>query len=449
MSEGTNSRIGRKGPLRVFAFGGTQVGNAPAIVDDIRGEDWQRFGRHNLFPEFCRGLADNCAPLNACVETMAQYIAGSGLEFLDANEKPMDRARAKWEELCGEEGETALLEATASDLALMNTMSWEIINSIKGGPLSIGHIDVCRVRLGKKGADGKVGKYYFSSNWEKCKNAAYKPVSIDAWGVNGAGKTLLYRKAYKQLRDYYGEPHWLAAMADAEVLVRIPVFNRTQLDGSFKPAIHAHLATPKDTEDLDELDENFAMTFTGENGKPYILTVGAINETLTITKLERGDHAGELDRTRTVSKEEIYHSYGIPPVLMGVNVNTGLSGKGLAISEELSLFNTTKVKSKQRHISESAKKVLLACGIDVPIVRVKTLVPFEPAEDPALTRQTYLRRVSVGEDRLKAGLDIHTTDGQEPKPDRSNWTPWMLQPLISVSAANTNPEQDATHNASQ
>lgn len=440
MSEGTNNRVEARKLMRVVAS--AQIGNAPYVGDGrFSGEDFVTFGQQNLFPQFLRGLADNCSPLNACIETKAQYIAGNGLEFLDLDGKPILEAHRRWEELCGEDGEMALLEATSLDLALMNTMSWEVIYSQRG-PERIHHMDVTRVRSGKK-VDGVVNNYFFSSNWAKYKDAMYKPVPITAWGTKQADKVLLYRKSYKQGRDYYGEPRWIAAMADAEVLVRIPVFNRTQLDTAFRPVVHAHLTTAKDDANLEQLDEHFEETFAGPDGKAFILTLGNSGETLTLTKLERGDHAGELDATRKVSKEEIYHSYGIPPILMGVNVNTGLSGRGLAITEELDLFDTTKVKPDQRPIAESAKKILQACGIEVPIARVKTLVPFKPAQDPALVRQTYLRRVMVGEDRIQAGMEIITTDGKPAKEDRSNWDPWMLTPLISVGANNTNEEGDA------
>ena len=106
-----------------------------------------------------------------------------------------------------------------------------------------------------------------------------------------------------------------------------------------------------------------------------------------------------------MSKEEIYHSYGIPPVLMGVNVSTGLSGKGLAIKEELSLFQTTKVRPRQRRIEEAAKMVLREMGIDVPLVRIMPLVPFEPATDADLVRMTYMHSTTVNEDRISRKMD--------------------------------------------
>jgi len=90
---------------------------------------------------------------------------------------------------------------------------------------------------------------------------------------------------------------------------------------------------------------------------------------------------------------------------MGVNVNTGLSGKGLAIQEELSLFQTTKVRPKQRHIEACIKMILRERGIDVPNVRIRPLVPFEPAADAALVRMTYLRSMTVNEDRIARKVD--------------------------------------------
>lgn len=431
-----------KGPLKVYAFG-NELGNAPFIGPHAvgkSGEDWMKFGNSNLFPEFCCALVDNCAPLSASVEVMSMFIAGSGIEFLDSNGEPMEEARRKWEDLCDGDPD-ALIEATSRDIAMLNTMAWVGRRSAIG-LARIDHIDVARIRSGKI-KDEEVKEYFFSSNWSKYKVKEYEPIMIPAWGER-KDRVLLYRKSYKNLRDYYGEPHWLAAMVDAEVLARIPVFNRTQLDTGFKPAIHAHLTTSRDQEDLEEIDEDFEMVFTGADGKSYVLTVGAIGEDLKITKLERGDHAGELDKTRAVSKEEIWQAYGIPPILMGANVPTGMSGRGLAITEELSLFQTTKVVPKQKHICVAAKMVLKECGIDVPLVRIKPLVPFEPAQDPALLRQTYLRSRNVGEDRIKTGMPVLTTDGKDAKEDMSNWTDWMLRPLIEVGMkANTNEEEDA------
>ena len=90
---------------------------------------------------------------------------------------------------------------------------------------------------------------------------------------------------------------------------------------------------------------------------------------------------------------------------MGVDINTGMSGKGLAIEETLSMFMTMKVAPKQKPIARTVKTILAACGIDVPYVGIKHRVPFEPSKDPVLQRQTYIARTTVDEDRIANNLE--------------------------------------------
>lgn len=49
--------------------------------------------------------------------------------------------------------------------------------------------------------------------------------------------------------------------------------------------------------------------------------------------------------------------------------------------------------------------VLREMGIEVPVVRILPLVPFESATDQDLQRMTYLRRTTVNEDRIANKVD--------------------------------------------
>ena len=69
------------------------------------------------------------------------------------------------------------------------------------------------------------------------------------------------------------------------------------------------------------------------------------------------------------------------------------------------MFMTMKVAPKQKPIARTAKIILAACGIDVPYVGIKHRVPFEPAKDPVLQRQTYIARTTVDEDRIANDLE--------------------------------------------
>lgn len=429
------------------------MGLPETVAPEVQERKWSKekfmpFGRHNLFPEFCRALADNCAPLNTCVNTMALYIAGNGLEFLDINGDPVKRAHDlwhnRWLKLTSEE---EFGHAVGLDIALLEAFSVTPIRS-KRGIEDLHHLDVSRLRMGKKVED-VVKEFYWSSNWERFGKGEkdYAPKDIPTWtGTEDRG--VIYRGGYKQTRDYYGEPWWLPAIADAEVLTRIPLFNRTQLDTGFRPAFHIHVFDNSDKVDLDQLDEDVEAVFTGANGKTYVVTYGTVQEGAPkITKLERGDHAGELDAMDKYTTTKVYKAYGIPPILLGDDVNTGMSGKGLAIEQTLTMFLRTKVAPLQKMYTGMVRKLMLAEGItELAEVRVKQLVPFDAATDPALKRQTYLRKVTVAEDRVKEGLPILTTDGKEPAPDKSNWDKRMDLMLIEVgtqAGMNTNEEQDA------
>lgn len=431
MTNGTNARIGRR-VARVV----NMVSAAPAIgTERASSEKWVKFGANNLFPEFVRGLADNTAPLDACINTAALFIAGHGLEFLTDRGEVMDDVGAQWRSLLVDAGgEEMFLHSTALDIALMGTRCWIARGSATSRIAALDHIDVCRIRASKK-SDGVVPSYWFSSNWEKRTDSSYKPIEIPAFGQQSKdGRTALYWKSYKQLRDYYAEPHWLAALADAEVLARIPVFNRTQLDTGFRPAYHIHaFVLNKDEENIAELDEYVEEIFTGADGKSYVVTHGTPDEGAPkLTKLERGDHAGELDGTRKVTKEEIFSSYGIPPVLMGIDQRTGMGGRGLAIEQELQMFMRTRVEPWQKPITAGALQVAHVLGrTDVASVRVKQLSPFDAATDGELQRMAYLRRTTVNEERAAHGL--------EPLPDTDPRGRMMLAE-VSPASANTTPD---------
>ena len=439
---------------RVVNMGGQQS-NAPAILaTEYRNEPFVRHGRHNLFNEFISALRDNVPAVNTSVDTFAQYIAGLGLEFLDKDGKEIPAAMDKWRDLMShgtsvEDGEDYFLNAVAKDIALVGYAAMEVISGGDGKPAAIHHLDASRLRSGKKDAAGIIQNHYWCSNWELYakRSKDYPLVTLPSWEAPGfQPKRVLVYKGYHQGIDFLGLPWWLPAITNAEVLSRIPVFNRTQLDTGFRPSFHIHVFTNKDETDLIELDENIEAIFTGQDGKSYAVTTGTPQEGAPVfNKLERGDHAGELGGLEDKYEQIIYKAFGIPPILMGVDVNTGMSGKGLAIEQTLTLFQRTKIAPFQKYITNPAKRAVELCGIPVHECRVKQLTPFDAATDAALKRQSYLRSVFVWEDRMTSGLPIATVDGKDPNPNRSNWDPRMNLLLIEAGSAqaNTNEEQDA------
>ncbi len=426
MSEGTNSRIGAtRRAIRVVSHKPTAVnaslGNTPNIGTEIQpGEKWVRFGRQNLFPEFVVGLAHNYQPVLSAIDKMALYLAGEGIEFVDAAGKPVEQDAAIWAELMQYEGEGSFLRSTFKDLVMIGARSFEVAYDGQGKrmPAAVYHLDATRLRLGEKNAQGIIETMYWSSNWElwRGNKEKYKAQELPNWQTAVEGRERLDKYvSYARLKipgqDYYGWPWWIGALTDMEVGARIPHFNRTQLDTGFRPAFHIHVFTDKDDADLSELDSDVEAIFTGVDGKTYVVTHGTVGEGAPqLTKLERGDHAGELDKIGDRSELIAYKAIGIPPILMGAEVKTGMGGQELAIQQSITMFQRTVCMPQQHMVTLDAWKLVKMRGGTSVKARIKQLRPIDDATDAVLQRQAYIASTTVGEHRIATGKPLFNTD---------------------------------------
>ena len=158
----------RQSPIKLLNLW-KQGSASPTVNEGInRYKPYVYFGKSNLFPELLRAMADNCAPLGASVEMMAQYIAGDGVAFLDKGGNRIERAEAILrDQLLDHTTVHEFLYATALDIALTGTKRWDVDPNRKGDPIGkLYHVDVVRHRSGKKDAEGRVNEYFWSSDWE-------------------------------------------------------------------------------------------------------------------------------------------------------------------------------------------------------------------------------------------------------------------------------------------
>lgn len=445
-TEGTNARVGStRRALRMArsvpsvgllprALGASQDGNMPQVLNKPSpGKDWIDFGRQNLFPQFVTGLVHNFQPLLSAVDAMSLYLAGRGVVFLDAQGQPVQAARDKWLELVAADGEAAFLRNVFKDLVILGGRSFEVVWDGTQMPSRVYHLDVTRLRCKPK-VNGVVEAYKWCSDWALLRSRASEVnieeiTSFDAIATASGPKkkAVSYRRMYTPGADYYGWPWWIGAITDMEVGARVPRFNVTQLDTGFRPAFHIHVFTDRDDVDLDQLDADIEAVWTGVDGKTYVVTHGTVAEGAPqLTKLERGDHAGELDKMGDRSELIAYKAVGIPPILMGIDVNTGLSGKGLAIEQTVTMFQRTRCEPLQDMVTADALRIVQLCGVKgVVSAKMQQLQPFEAAADQVLQRQAYIASVLVGEHRLATGGKLLTIDGKEPRPDMSNVDPRM------------------------
>ena len=381
--------------------------NAPLVEERYTGNPWVYFGADNLFLENMRTLADNCVPLQRCIEMTAAFIAGRGIRFVDEDGNEVQAAQDKFQEWMTDTTEEDFLHATALDIALANTKSWVVRRGFGGGIVRVDHLDVSRLRSGKL-MEGKVRNYYWSANWKEvgARGGAvqrYRPIELPAFTFEEkAPSAVMYSKTYKQNRDYYGEPWWLPAVADAEVWAKVPVFNKTQIDTGFKPTVHLHTFISADTKDLEQYDRDIEDAYTGANGRGIFHTFGTQDENAPVlNRLERGDHAGELDTIRDMAETVIVRGYGVPDLLYRMDVVGGLTSAGNAMKAATDQFMEGFVKPKQQMIIKDLVRLMNAEGIAVWNAEIKPLQLFD---DDAETENIRLRTMTINE--LRADMEL-------------------------------------------
>jgi hypothetical protein len=254
-------------------------------------------------------------------------------------------------------------------------------------------------------------------------------------------KSVLYSKAYKQNRDYYSEPWYLPAVADCEVWAKVPVFNKVQIDTSFKPTVHLHTYINADTKDLDQYDKDIEDAYTGANGRGIFHTFGTNEENAPqLNVLPRGDHAGELDLIRDNAEKVIVRAYGVPDILYRMDTAGGLSSQGSALKAAVDQFMHGFVKPKQNMITKDLVRLMNAEGLtDVWEAEIDDLELFE---DDIFTDDVKLQVMT--RDELRDEMDLPELGGEvgQTIPGEKKAPSAPVAPLAQPEEEPETPEED-------
>lgn len=409
---------------------------APWIREEKWTQDpWVWHGRNNGFPEYLRSLVDNCGPLERAITMLAQFIAGHGVRFYgppDENGKrgkELPNAQAKFQEWVQDASEEEFLWRCAYDLAHGLGVSFNVRRSAET-IVRLDHLDRFGLRSGKL-VNGKVGEYYWSSDWHRHKemptDERFRPIQLKAFDANKpAPISTVFKKAYRPREPYYGGLWWMGAIQAAEVWTKIDNYNRTQIDLGFSPS--AFLATQfSGTEtELDKHDEEVEGAYTGGIGRGiFHVTYAEGEEKPELTILPRGNHAGELDGIRTGCADVIYDIFGIPSLLMR-DRSEGLTSQERAIAIRLQQMQRTLVEPLQKMITQPIQQLMALSGIEVYEVSVNPLKVFDPVQSEAIIMAS------------QTGNEAREERGDDPVTEE-----WGNMPLAQISKSKSDQQMEA------
>lgn len=388
-----------RGP-KFFAFS-PQQSIAPHIREEKHTTDpWVWHGSNNLFPEHVRALFDNVGPLGRCGSLGGQFIAGHGMTFHKKDGTEIPEAQALFQTWMGGDSEEEFLSRMGYDAAHGLGITMTVRRSATGDIVRLNHLDRFSVRSGKmvdgKDSDGlptkKVAQYFVSRDWaryhENTSDEEYAPKAIPAFDFSENGRldpiACIFKYDYRPLEPIYGLVFWLGAYVAAEVWQRVDLYNRTQIDTGFAPAVILGTVFDGTDSQKDDYDKKVEDTFGKATGRGiYHVIMGNPEDKPFVQVLERGNHAGELDEMRNSAADVIYDVYGIPSLLLR-DREAGLTSQERAIAMRLQQFQRTFVEPIQKKITQPIAKLMNMSGIDVWEARITPLKIFDPVQSEAI-----------------------------------------------------------------
>lgn len=380
----------------------------PRIEERYTNDKWVWFGKRNLWPSEMVELVQNTAPLQRCINTLAQLIAGNGIRFFNKAGTEIEEARDTLQELLQHTTEEDFLYGLAHDIAFLNAPFGTVRRGFGGKIVRLDHMDVSRMRSGEIAKEtGDPTHYYWSTNWAKrSTHERYKEVEIPIYtpGKVTAGREAFYGKTYSpgSQGDVYALPWWLGCKNACEVWAKVDKYNENQIDTGFAPGVHLHTFTNKTGKELLEYDDQVIEAYTGVKGQGlwHTYSVPGDNMAPQVTPIERGNHAGELDEIRDGAERVIYNSYGMPAILMGVETKTGMDGASSAIQQAQVQLDRLLVLPKQQIITKLLTRIMNDIGHkDVWEAKMDAISLVAPEQDQDLSRMATMAAMTKNEYR--------------------------------------------------
>ena len=380
---------------------------SPTVYDAKYSTDpYVWYGRNNLFPEYIRSLADNCGPLERCMTTLAQFIAGHGIKFLDKSGNELEAAQAKFQALLVETTEEDFLHSLAYDIAHGLGVTMTVRRSATGDIVRLDHLDVLGYRSGHL-ENGKVTTAYWSSDWAmhmaNKTDPRYQPVAMPIHEFGPDGKryplSVIYDKHYKPRQPYYGVPWFLGAIPASEVWAKVDVYNATQIDTGFTPKVAIGTRFEGTESDMQRHMQNVQDAYTGSQGDSlFQFTLGPGEDEPFFHEFGKTNGAGELDEIRNGVADVICEVYGTPPILFRERTG-GLTSQRDAINMRIQQFQRTVVQPMQKLITRNIVKIL-----DMPEIWEAKIEPLEVFDEPQ-TEAIIMASMTVNEAREERGDD--------------------------------------------
>lgn len=376
---------------------------APIVSERIQDKKpWVFWGLDNLYPTKLISLADNSALHSAILDTKAKMIAGTHLVFEKENgeaEKFFNAATEKWG------GPNELINRLAVDVAHFKGLTINVAYEQSRKINAVRHFDFSTIRSGKMNPKtGLVEDFWYSTRWDiatrktvfSAKDEIYRPVLLPAFNPSNfrnkedkVGGQLIFSKSYSPSNTYYPKPSYIGATNYIDIVAKIAVFHKSQLENGMNGNMHIHI--PRDLSNKEtrlKVLNGFKEDYTGERNAGRILLTYGTGEANrpTVTPISNDGVHEALTSLNEKANQEIVSAHAIPRQLAQLDLSTGFGG--LELAQSMAQFQTMSISPSQVMIEDKLNAILKHNEIK-ETVKIGKLEPSSPILTDALIQISH------------------------------------------------------------
>lgn len=313
------------------------------VCQSAKNAPYVKYGANNDFPDYIFELYNNSSQFNSIVETMKNYILGSGISS-NFHLKIVNRKGDSFENF---------IEKLIYDYLIFGSFSFQVTRNKLGNISELNWIDIRYARTNED-----EDKIYYSTEWSKNRR---QPKVYDRFTIGSQFPTSIFYYKGRRTRDVYGVPMYLAALTSLEISTQIPEYHLNNLTNGFHPSAIVNFCNGSNlSEDvMDEIEDSIKEKFTGTRNASKILL--SFNDDMAHrTTIERLPDDGHVDIYNTLKdsvEKDIYTAFRINKLLMGNGEdNTGFNKQ--AYIESFALYQKTVIQPIQTEIEQVINGVL-------------------------------------------------------------------------------------------
>ena len=312
----------------------------------VSGKDYISFGDKNNMPEYLIKLRDSSAIHNSILQKKALYTYGKG----PTQEIPQFKT-----------GTNENLQAIIDDFLLFGMYAIQVIWSKDGSEIAYAeHIDMSKLRAGKKQGGTKITKWYYSNDWNNTKKVENKIVCFDAYDPNSPeGSQIYVYKPYSAGMNYYTKPKYWATVNYINLDWEISCFHLNNVRNSFTPSMAIVIKdNPETQEERDALYAQLQAQYSGSTKAGAVFLLFADENGAELTPINANDSDGRYSELMTIVRSQIMSGHSCTnPILYGVETPGALGGR-TELVEAFELTMNTEIKPIREKISSSLSAVL-------------------------------------------------------------------------------------------